>query len=111
MTGGRVVLIDDDDDIRASVSQSLELTGYDVTALGRADRALDLLGRDFDGVVVSDIRMPRMDGLALLAAVQGRDADIPVLLITGHGDVALAVQALGDGAYDFIEKPFARERL
>ena len=111
MTGGRVLLIDDDADIRSSVGQSLELGGFDVTALARADLALDLIGPDFDGVVVSDIRMPRMDGMAFLDAALDRDRDICVILITGHGDVPLAVKALDRGAYDFIEKPFPRERL
>jgi two-component system C4-dicarboxylate transport response regulator DctD len=60
-------------------------------------------------VVVSDIRMPGMDGLELLAELHGQDPELPVLLITGHGDVPLAVQAMRAGAYDFLEKPFASD--
>ncbi|WP_343116976.1 sigma-54 dependent transcriptional regulator [Ostreiculturibacter nitratireducens] len=111
MTRRQVILIDDEEDIRRSVQQSLELRGYEVTAFARADRALEALARDFPGVVVSDIRMPRMDGIQFLEAALAVDADQPVVLITGHGDVPLAVEALGKGAYDFIEKPFATDRL
>lgn len=111
MTRRQVVLVDDEEDIRQSVQQSLGLRGYDVTAFARGDRALEVLGRSFPGVVVSDIRMPRMDGIQLLEAALAIDPDQPVILITGHGDVPLAVEALGKGAYDFIEKPFATDRL
>jgi two-component system C4-dicarboxylate transport response regulator DctD len=111
MSAATVILVDDEEDIRASVAQTLELKGHEVMAFARAERALDRLGPDFAGIVVSDIRMPRMDGLQLLDAAQQIDPDLPVILITGHGDVPLAVEALGKGAYDFIEKPFAAERL
>ncbi|MCE0506457.1 sigma-54 dependent transcriptional regulator [Roseivivax sp. GX 12232] len=111
MTKVQVLLVDDDEDIRHSVSQTLELAGYEVEALARPEGAPARLGQGFAGVVVSDIRMPGMDGLALLRAALEVDPDLPVILITGHGDVPLAVEALGQGAYDFIEKPFAAERL
>ncbi|NDU99861.1 sigma-54-dependent transcriptional regulator [Pseudoroseicyclus tamaricis] len=106
-----VLLVDDDEDIRASLSQTLELAGLTVAAFARAETALERLGPDFAGAVVSDIRMPRMDGLAFLQAALQRDAELPVILITGHGDVPLAVDALRRGAWDFIEKPFPSERL
>ncbi|MNP01407.1 C4-dicarboxylate transport transcriptional regulatory protein DctD [compost metagenome] len=67
--------------------------------------------RDWPGVVVSDIRMPGIDGLQLLEQLHAQDAELPVLLITGHGDVPLAVQAMRAGAYDFLEKPFASDAL
>ncbi|WOI58037.1 sigma-54 dependent transcriptional regulator [Palleronia sp. LCG004] len=106
-----VILVDDEEDIRISVAESLELSGYKVMAFARAERALDRIGPGFGGIVVSDIRMPRMDGLAFLKAALARDPDVPVVLMTGYGDVPMAVEALGQGAYDFIEKPFAIERL
>jgi two-component system C4-dicarboxylate transport response regulator DctD len=106
-----VILIDDEEDIRTSVGEGLELRGFTVQAFARAERALDRLSRDFAGVVVSDIKMPRMDGMAFLDAALKIDADQPVILVTGHGDVPLAVEALGKGAYDFLEKPFAVDRL
>jgi len=107
----RVLLVDDEADVRDAIAQSLELKGYEVLAVPSAARALEAIGPDFEGCVVSDIRMPRMDGLAFLAAVRERDAELPVILITGHGDVPLAVSALHAGAHDFIEKPFETERL
>ncbi len=69
------------------------------------------IGRDWPGVVVSDIRMQGMDGLELLDQLHEQDPDLPVLLITGHGDVPLAVKAMRAGAYDFLEKPFASDAM
>ena len=111
MSDPDIILVDDDEDIRLSVSQSLEMAGHEVLAFARAERALERIGPNFSGVIVSDIKMPGMDGLAFLDAVLGIDMTIPVVLITGHGDVPLAVEALGRGAFDFIEKPFAKGRL
>jgi two-component system C4-dicarboxylate transport response regulator DctD len=71
----------------------------------------DLPLRSLYGVIVSDIRMPGMDGLALMRHILGVDPTLPVVLITGHGDVQMAVEAMRSGAYDFIEKPFSANRL
>ncbi len=106
-----VHLVDDDDDLRHALAQGLELEGLEVTVHERADQVLDKLGRDDYGVVVSDIRMPGEDGMALLKRVLAIDPTYPVILITGHGDVQLAVEAMRLGAYDFIEKPFPVSRL
>src|SRR5690606_32290892 len=76
-----------------------------------AEEALARIDGDFAGIVVSDIRLPGMDGLQLLAELRRRDPRLPVVLITGHGDIGMAVGAMRDGAYDFIEKPFSPERL
>ncbi len=111
MSPAKVILVDDEEDIRLSVEQALEIRGFEVTSFARAERALDLASRTFDGVIISDIRMPKMDGLQFLSAVREIDPDLPVILITGHGDVPLAVEALRGGAYDFIEKPFPPDRL
>ncbi|PVM85558.1 Fis family transcriptional regulator [Caulobacter radicis] len=108
---GKILLVDDDDALRGAVAQGLELRGYEVAAFDNAPAALKTLTRDFDGAVVTDVRMPGMDGLALFERARAIDPDIPVLLITGHGDVAMAVAALQDGAYDFVSKPFPMERL
>jgi len=110
-TGGSVILIDDDKDLRRATAQTLELAGFDVQAFGRAREALAALPADFPGVVVSDIRMPEMDGLQLFAEITARDPDLPVILITGHGDIPMAVQAIQNGVYDFIAKPFAADYL
>ena len=108
---GKILLVDDDNALRGAVAQGLELRGFEVAAFDNAPAALKTLTRDFDGAVVTDVRMPGMDGLALFERVRAIDPDIPVLLITGHGDVAMAVAALQDGAYDFVSKPFPMERL
>lgn len=106
-----VFLIDDDNDLRRAGTQTLELAGFDVSAFSRAAEALKALPADFAGVIVSDIRMPEMDGLQLFEQVVARDADLPVILITGHGDIPMAVQAIRNGVYDFISKPFSTEYL
>ncbi|MEX2321308.1 MAG: sigma-54 dependent transcriptional regulator, partial [Saccharospirillum sp.] len=102
------VIIDDDPEVLASLEQWLDLADVRVHTFASADAALPLLTPDFDGVVVSDIRMPGMDGMSLLKAV---DPAIPVILITGHGGIAQAVEAMKLGAFDFIEKPYKPERL
>lgn len=106
-----VILVEDDDALREATTQSLQLAGHVVHALAGAEAALPAIDAAFDGAVVSDIRMPRVDGLELLARVRAVDPDIPVILVTGHGDVAMAVAALRDGAFDFVTKPFAADHL
>ena len=107
----QVILIDDDPHLRQALYQTLDLAGLKVLPLAEANGLAERIGRDWPGVVVSDIRMPGMDGLELLAQLHGQDPELPVLLITGHGDVPLAVQAMRAGAYDFLEKPFASDAL
>ncbi|OWV70134.1 Fis family transcriptional regulator [Rhizobium sp. R634] len=106
-----VALIDDDRDLRRATAQTLELAGFSVSAYDGAKAALAELTADFAGPVVTDIRMPEIDGLQLFATLKGMDGDLPVILMTGHGDIPMAVQAIQDGAYDFIAKPFAADRL
>ena len=107
----QVILVDDDPHLRQALSQTLDLAGLKVVALADAQGLADRIEADWPGVVVSDIRMPGIDGLQLLEQLHGRDSELPVLLITGHGDVPLAVQAMRAGAYDFLEKPFATDAL
>ncbi|MGL6210274.1 MAG: sigma-54-dependent transcriptional regulator, partial [Paracoccaceae bacterium] len=107
----RVLLVDDDAQMRASTVQALELAGLAVTSFGSAEEALHHAGPGLNGVVVSDIRMPGMDGMTLLQRLHDLDMDLPVILITGHAEVQLAVEAMRCGAYDFIEKPFAAQSL
>ncbi|MEA3543742.1 MAG: sigma-54 dependent transcriptional regulator [Thermodesulfobacteriota bacterium] len=113
MTDGSnsVCLVDDDEEMRAATAQWLELSGYKVQSFPDAPTALNQLTREFDGVVVSDIRMPKMDGMVFLSRLHVLDVDIPVVLLTAHGDVQMAVDAMQKGAYDFIEKPYDPERL
>ncbi|WP_271409668.1 sigma-54-dependent transcriptional regulator [Pseudomonas sp. Q1-7] len=107
----QVLLIDDDPHLRQALSQTLDLAGLQVQALGDAQGVAEKIEKDWPGVVVTDIRMPGIDGLELLRQLRERDPDLPVLLITGHGDVPLAVQAMRAGAYDFLEKPFPSDQL
>jgi two-component system C4-dicarboxylate transport response regulator DctD len=106
-----VVFVDDDPHVRDATAQALRLAGLDVVAFASAEEALATLHTAFAGVVVSDIRMPQMDGRAFFRSLREIDEDIPLLFITGHGDVAEAVDAMQEGAYDFIAKPFAPSRL
>ncbi|MBV2206236.1 MAG: sigma-54-dependent Fis family transcriptional regulator, partial [Pseudomonas sp.] len=109
--GAQVVFIDDEAASRQAVQQWLELSGFEVRTFARAREALAVIDRDFPGVLISDVRMPDLDGLGLLEQLVELDPDLPVIMVTGHGDVPMAVQALHQGAYDFIEKPFTPERL
>ncbi len=106
-----VIFIDDEKHIRIANGQTLELAGYQVHLFDRAEAALPLVSHDWPGVVVSDMKMPGMGGMEFLQQALTIDHDLPVILITGHGDIAMAVQAIREGAYDFIEKPFAADQL
>ncbi|MEY2953806.1 MAG: hypothetical protein RLZZ401_1893, partial [Pseudomonadota bacterium] len=109
--GFKVVFVEDDQPVRQSLTQTLELAGLEVLAFASAEAALPHVHAGLQGIVISDIQLPGMDGLQLLAHIARVDAAIPVILVTAHGDVAMAVQAMQAGAYDFIEKPFAPERF
>jgi DNA-binding NtrC family response regulator len=109
--GFKVIFVEDDAPVRTSLVQTLELAGLQVQAFASAEEALPHVQAGLQGIVISDVRLQGMDGVALLKAVVQRDAEIPVILVTAHGDVAMAVSAMRDGAYDFIEKPFAPERF
>ncbi|WCD83566.1 sigma-54-dependent transcriptional regulator [Pseudomonas solani] len=91
--------------------QALALEDIPSIGVASAEEALKQIGTDFAGIVISDIRLPGIDGLELLARLKARDRSLPVVLITGHGDISMAVGAMRDGAYDFMEKPFSPERL
>ena len=105
------ILVEDEAALRLATTQTLELGGFSVVACASAEDAQAIIEADFDGVIVSDVRLPGRSGLDLLAHVAALDADLPVIMVTGHGDVAMAVGAMRSGAYDFIEKPFGAERL
>jgi two-component system C4-dicarboxylate transport response regulator DctD len=106
-----VAFIDDDDALRAANVQALMLAGLAVTPYASAGEALEGIDAGFPGVVVSDIRMPRIDGLELFRRLRQMDPDLPVILVTGHGDIGMAVDAMREGAYDFVAKPYAVDRL
>ncbi len=107
----QVAIVDDEEDMRLSISQFMSLSGFQPIVFDSAQAALAGLTQDYEGVIVSDIRMPGMDGMELLRRLHAMDAGLPVIMITGHGDVQMAVEAMRIGAYDFIEKPFDPDRL
>ena len=102
----KIVIIDDEQDMRQSISQWLALSGFETETFASADDALKGLNRDYAGIIVTDIKMPGMDGMQFLKKVKGIDSRLPVIMITGHGDVPMAVEAMRLGAFDFLEKPF-----
>ena len=106
-----VLIVEDDPHVLLGCQQALALEDIRSEGVGSAEQALALVGDNFPGIVISDIRLPGMDGLELLKQLKGRDRTLPVVLITGHGDISMAVGAMRDGAYDFMEKPFSPERL
>jgi two-component system, NtrC family, C4-dicarboxylate transport response regulator DctD len=111
MTNRQAILVEDEAALRLATAQTLELDGFAVQACASAEEALALLRADYAGVVVTDVRLPGRSGLELLAELKALDAELPVIVVTGHGDVTMAVDAMRSGAYDFIEKPFSSERL
>ena len=114
--GIRILVADDEANIRKVLSKTLEREGYDVVSVRDGQEALEIvqhrnLEDDPIGVVVTDIRMPRMDGMTLLARLREGNPDVPVILITAHGTVDTAVAALKQGAFDYITKPFDQVEL
>ncbi len=107
----RALIIEDDPDVRLGCEQAMMLADIPVEGVGSAEEGLQRLMPGFPGVVVTDMRLPRADGMEVLRRAQAMDADLPVIIITGHGDVTLAVEAMRGGAYDFIQKPFSPELL
>ncbi len=107
----KVLLVDDDAAVREALAQTLELAEYEPVTAGSFVAAKDHIHRDFGGVIISDIRMPGRDGFHLLAYAREVDPELPVVLLTGEGDIPMAVQAMGQGAFDFLEKPCAAADL
>lgn len=108
---GRILLVDDDKPVREALAQTLELAEFAPTVCGSFIEAKDHISRHFQGVILSDIRMPGRDGFHLLDYAQEVDAELPVVLLTGEGDIPMAVRAMGAGAFDFLEKPCGPEDL
>ncbi|MGV6848147.1 MAG: sigma-54-dependent transcriptional regulator [Marinibacterium sp.] len=104
---GRVLVVEDDAAVREALVQTLELADLDPIPTGSFVAAKDRIARDFDGVILSDIRMPGRDGFHLLDHARAIDEDLPVILLTGEGDIPMAVRAMRGGAVGFLEKPCA----
>jgi DNA-binding NtrC family response regulator len=109
--GFKVLYVEDDPPVRSSVTQTLELSGLAVQAFANAEDALAQVTEGAQAIVITDVRLPRMDGLTLMEKVLAIDPGIPVVVVTAHGDINMAVRAMRAGAYDFIEKPFDPERF
>ncbi|MES2434080.1 MAG: sigma-54 dependent transcriptional regulator [Pseudomonadota bacterium] len=111
MTMPLVRLVDDDTDLLEATTQSLRIAGFQPEAFSSASAALNGLDADYPGVILSDVRMPGMDGFELFRRIRAIDPELPVILLTGHGDVAMAVAAIRDGAWDFLTKPVGLDAL
>ena len=106
-----VLVVEDEDSVRLAIVQTLGLAGLVARAIATAEEATALVTAGHSGVVLSDVRLPGRSGLDLLATAMRVDRELPVVLLTGHGDVSMAVEAMRAGAYDFIEKPYRAEHL
>ena len=106
-----VLLVDDEAMVLQATRQWLELSGFYVLALTQAEQALEHINAGWPGIVLTDIRMPGMDGITLMQTAHSVDEELPVILLTAHGDVDLAMSCMRDGAYDFLEKPYDPDRL
>jgi two-component system, NtrC family, C4-dicarboxylate transport response regulator DctD len=107
----RVLLVEDDEDVQVGITQALTLAGFQVEAFGSVERARAHISFSAPVIVVCDVRLPGQSGAEWLPEIRKIDPELPVVLVTGHGHIAMAVQAMREGAYDFIEKPFTSERL
>lgn len=110
-TNCSVLFVDDEEYIRIAAHQALTLAGFDVVCVPDAGQALPRISENWAGIVVSDLRMPGMDGEQFLQRVMEIDQQIPVILVSGHADIFTAVKSIKHGAYDFLEKPFSADQL
>lgn len=111
MQGANVFIVDDDEAIRDSLQVLLEAKGYSVATYPSAEAFLTVCRPGLAGCGVVDVRMPGMDGLALIERMRAQNVSLPVIIVTGHGDVPLAVRAMKAGATDFVEKPYATDTI
>lgn len=107
----QVFFIDDEKPIRDALGQTLELEDYEVSLFSSARQALEKIDSQFPGVIISDINMPGIDGITFLKQALSIDPEFSIILLTGHGDISMAVDAMRLGAYDFLEKPFSTDNL
>src|SRR5437867_4238963 len=107
----RVLVVDDEQSLRKVLAATLQREGYEVTVCGDGEEAISALERDGADVVVTDLVMPRMDGLTLLRKVVARHPDVPVIVVTAHGRIDSAVEAMKAGAFEFLAKPFDHGEL
>ncbi|MCC6716020.1 MAG: response regulator transcription factor [Gammaproteobacteria bacterium] len=111
MSGLRVFIVDDDEAVRDSLQMLLEVEGFATRTFASAESFMEAYRPDWRGCLLLDVRMPGMDGVKLLEVMARRGSDLPVIVMTGHGDVPLAVRAMKAGALEFLEKPIAHDVL
>src|SRR5215510_3561242 len=111
MPKSRILVIDDEAAIRESLKMTLEYEGYEFLAASTGQEGLSLAEREAPDLVLLDVKMPGMDGLEVLDRLRAMNESLPVVVISGHGTISTAVEATKKGAFDFIEKPFASERV
>jgi two-component system, NtrC family, C4-dicarboxylate transport response regulator DctD len=107
----RVIFVEDDGDVRMGGTQALQLAGLQVEGFGSVEEARSRIQVGAPVVVLCDVKLPGMAGTDWLTEIRAIDPDLPVILVTGHGDIAMAVRAMRHGAYDFIEKPYSSDAL
>src|SRR6516225_5168026 len=107
----RILVIDDDAGIREQMKMTLGYDGYDVSGAATGQEGLALVERELPDLVLLDVKMPGMDGLEVLDRLRSMNDALPVVVVSGHGTISTAVEATKKGAFDFIEKPFAADRV
>src|SRR5499433_199508 len=107
----RILVIDDDAGVRESLRMTLEYDGYDVAGAATGQEGIALVEREAPDLVLLDVKMPGMDGLEVLDRLRAVNESLPVIVVSGHGTISTAVEATKKGAFDFIEKPFASDRV
>ncbi len=110
-SAGRVFIVDDDEAVRESLQALLEVKGHEVVTYASGEDFLAMSPPDSEGCALVDLRMPGIDGLTLIQRLKARGGNLEVVVVTGHGDIPLAVQAMKIGAVDFVEKPYTNERI
>src|SRR5213082_2605509 len=107
----RILVIDDEAPIRDSLKMTLEYEGYEFLAAATGQEGLALVEREAPDLVLLDVKMPGMDGIEVLERLRNMNESLPIVVVSGHGTISTAVEATKKGAFDFIEKPFASERV
>src|SRR5947199_8606192 len=107
----KVLLVEDDDAVRIGSEQALQLAGFAVESFETAENVGSRIKPSMPAIVVSDVKLPGMDGLGIVRIVVALEKDLPVILVTGHGDITMAVQAMREGACELMGRPFASENL
>ncbi|RJP66756.1 MAG: response regulator [Candidatus Abyssobacteria bacterium SURF_17] len=107
----KILLVDDDPEFRRAMKKLFEKSGYDVTAAGDGEEALEALGKSRFDLIISDLRMPRLDGIELMEEIKRKKVNVPVIFITGYGEVESYMDAMNLGAFEYINKPVKGQEI